>query len=64
MSETLERAIYTVPISQLVGLFLRFFDLGFGANSLGCSFGKPAEPHHQDKTENRLPNVGRCESHP
>jgi len=63
MSETLEGAIYAVPVSQLVGLFLRFFDLGFGANSLGCGFGKPAELHHQDKTEKRLPNIARCNSH-
>ena len=46
MSETLERKIYTVPVSQLVGLFLRFFDLGIGAHSLGRGFGKLAEAHH------------------
>ena len=63
MSETLERAIYAVPVSQLVGLFLRFFDLGFGAQLLGRGFGKPAKPDHQDKTENRLPKVACCNSH-
>jgi hypothetical protein len=63
MSETLEGAIYAVPVSQLVSLFLRFFDLGFGTYSLGCGFSKPTERHDQDKKENRLPNVARCNSH-
>ena len=49
MSETLEREIYTVPVSQLVGLFLRFFDLGIGAHSLGRGFGKLAEAHHKTR---------------
>jgi hypothetical protein len=63
MSETLERAIYAVPVSQLASLFLRFFDLGFGAHSLCRGFGKPGKPD-QDKAENRLPDVAYCNSHP
>jgi len=39
MSETLERTIHAIPVSELVGFLLRLFDFGFGAHFLGGGVG-------------------------